>query len=65
MDHHIAYDVPALVRLVRHHTRATEVTWIGWVDDDERGVLRREQVVGLRIANRRAGHVGLLVKVLA
>ncbi|MBX6316023.1 MAG: alpha/beta fold hydrolase, partial [Isosphaeraceae bacterium] len=29
LDQHIAYDVPALVRLVRHHTGAPEVTWIG------------------------------------
>jgi pimeloyl-ACP methyl ester carboxylesterase len=29
LDHHIAYDVPAFVKLVRHHTQAPEVTWIG------------------------------------
>jgi pimeloyl-ACP methyl ester carboxylesterase len=29
LDHHIAYDVPALVTLVRHHTKAQEVTWVG------------------------------------
>ncbi len=29
MDDHIAHDVPALVRLVRHHTGAPQVAWIG------------------------------------
>lgn len=29
MDHHIVYDVPALVQLVRHHTGAPEVAWVG------------------------------------
>lgn len=29
MDHHIAYDVPAFVKLVRRHTGATEVAWVG------------------------------------
>lgn len=29
LDHHIALDVPALVKLVLRETRATEVTWIG------------------------------------
>lgn len=29
LDHHIAYDVPAFVRLVRNQTKAPEVTWIG------------------------------------
>jgi pimeloyl-ACP methyl ester carboxylesterase len=29
LDHHIAYDVPAFVRLVRRETGAPDVTWIG------------------------------------
>ncbi|AGA29070.1 alpha/beta fold hydrolase [Singulisphaera acidiphila] len=29
MDHHIAYDVPALVKMVRRHTGAAEVAWVG------------------------------------
>ena len=29
MDHHIAYDVPALVNLVRRQTGAPEVAWVG------------------------------------
>jgi len=29
MDHHIAYDVPAFVNLVRRHTGAPEVAWVG------------------------------------
>ena len=29
LDHHVAYDLPALVKLVRHHTGAEQVTWIG------------------------------------
>ena len=29
LDHHIFYDVPALVTLVKHHTKADEVTWVG------------------------------------
>jgi pimeloyl-ACP methyl ester carboxylesterase len=29
LDHHVAYDVPAFVRLVRHHTGAAEVAWVG------------------------------------
>jgi pimeloyl-ACP methyl ester carboxylesterase len=29
LDHHIAYDVPAFVRLVKRQTRAGEVVWIG------------------------------------
>lgn len=29
LDHHIAYDVPAFVSLVKHHSRAPEVAWIG------------------------------------
>jgi pimeloyl-ACP methyl ester carboxylesterase len=29
LDHHIAYDMPALVTLVRQHTGAAEVTWVG------------------------------------
>ncbi len=29
LDHHIAYDVPAFVRLVKRQTGAAEVTWIG------------------------------------
>jgi pimeloyl-ACP methyl ester carboxylesterase len=29
LDHHIAYDVPALVKLVRHHTGAAQVAWVG------------------------------------
>src|SRR5438067_2410898 len=29
MDDHIAYDVPAFLHLVRHHTGANQVIWIG------------------------------------
>lgn len=29
LDHHIAFDVPAFVRLVRRETQAAQVTWIG------------------------------------
>jgi pimeloyl-ACP methyl ester carboxylesterase len=29
LDQHIAYDVPALVTLVRRHTRAAQVAWVG------------------------------------
>lgn len=29
LDSHITYDVPALVKLVRHHTRSAEVAWVG------------------------------------
>jgi pimeloyl-ACP methyl ester carboxylesterase len=29
LDHHIAYDVPAFVRMVRRETGAAQVTWIG------------------------------------
>lgn len=29
LDDHIAYDLPAIVKLVRHHTRAPEVSWVG------------------------------------
>jgi pimeloyl-ACP methyl ester carboxylesterase len=29
LDHHSAYDVPALVTLVRRHTKAAEVAWVG------------------------------------
>lgn len=29
MDHHIAYDVPAFVNLVRRHTGSPEVAWVG------------------------------------
>jgi pimeloyl-ACP methyl ester carboxylesterase len=29
LDDHIAHDVPALVALVRHHTKAPQVAWVG------------------------------------
>jgi pimeloyl-ACP methyl ester carboxylesterase len=29
LDHHIAYDVPAFVQLVKRETKAEDVTWIG------------------------------------
>jgi pimeloyl-ACP methyl ester carboxylesterase len=29
LDHHSAYDVPALVTLVRRHTKAEQVAWVG------------------------------------
>jgi pimeloyl-ACP methyl ester carboxylesterase len=29
LDHHIAYDVPAFVKLVKRRTQAVDVTWIG------------------------------------
>ena len=29
LDHHVAYDLPALVKLVRHQTGSEQVTWVG------------------------------------
>jgi len=29
LDDHVMYDVPAFIHLVKHHTKASEVTWIG------------------------------------
>ena len=29
LDDHVDYDVPALIHLVKHHTRAEKITWVG------------------------------------